>query len=43
MGGGHFDGSTIKVFTSWSRDRSGKRNNNRPGKENLPNTFLTLV
>lgn len=41
--GGHFDRSTIKVFTSWTRDRSGKRNNNRPCKENLPSTFLTLV
>lgn len=41
--GGHFDRSTIKVFTSWTRDRSGKRNNNRLCKENLPSTFLMLV
>lgn len=41
--GGNFDRSTIKVFTTWTRERSGWRNNNRPCKENLPSTFLTLV
>ena len=41
--GGHFDRSTIKVFTSFSRDRSGEKDNKRPCKENLPSTFLTLV